>query len=170
MTLTPSEERTARLGDVELAYQTIGDSGDPPMVLVMGLGAQMILLPDRLCELLAGRGFFVVRFDNRDCGRSSILDELGAPSLQAILRGARDDVSYTLSEMAGDAAALLDSLGIAAAHLVGASLGGMIAQTLAIERPERVLSLASIMSTTGNLTVGQATAEAREVLMARTPV
>ena len=170
MSPAASVERLARVGSVELAYETIGDPADPPMLLIMGLGAQMILWPDGLCERLAARGFFLVRFDNRDCGRSTVLDGLGSPSLGAILRRAPGAAPYTLADMAADAAGLLDHLGLDAAHIVGASLGGMIAQTLAVERPGRVLSLASIMSTTGNLTVGQATAEAREVLMTRPPL
>jgi pimeloyl-ACP methyl ester carboxylesterase len=170
VTAALSDERTAAVGEVELAYQTLGNVGDAPLLLVMGLGAQMILWPDRFCELLAARGFFVVRFDNRDCGRSTVLDRPGALSLATALAGRRDGAPYTLSELAADAAGLLDQLGIETAHLVGASLGGMVAQTLAIERPERVLSLASIMSTTGELSVGQATAEAREVLMTRPPL
>ena len=162
-------ERRARVGDIELAYETIGGPAGQPMLLIMGLAAQMILWPDGLCRRFADRGFFVIRFDNRDCGRSTVLDRAGRPSLQAVLaRRARPP--YELTDMAADAAGLLDHLGITAAHVVGASLGGMIAQTLAIERPERVLSLASIMSTTGNGRVGQPTPEALEVLMTRPPL
>ena len=165
-----SEELRADVGEVELAYQTIGDAADPPFLLIMGLGAQMILWPDAFCELLAARGFFVVRYDNRDCGHSTVLEGAGAPSLQDALERGRDAAPYTLSDMAGDAVGLLDQLEIRAAHVVGASLGGMIAQTLTIEHPDRVLSLASIMSTTGDTSVGDATAQAREVLMTRPPL
>jgi pimeloyl-ACP methyl ester carboxylesterase len=164
-----SGELTARIGALELAYETVGARADRPLLLIMGLAAQMILWPDGLCERLAARGFFVVRFDNRDCGRSTVLDHLGPPSLRAVLeRRARPP--YELSDMACDAAGLLDHLDISAAHVVGASLGGMIAQTLAIEHPERVLSLASMMSTSGDRRVGQPTAEALEVLMTRPPL
>jgi pimeloyl-ACP methyl ester carboxylesterase len=167
---TLSEERRAPVGELELAYQTIGEPGDAPLLLVMGLGAQLIFWPDRFCELLADDGFFVVRYDNRDCGHSTVLDSLGTPSLMEALTRGLDAAPYTLSEMAGDGMGLLDHLGIDAAHVVGASLGGMIAQTMAIEHPDRMLSLASIMSTTGARSVGDATAEAREVLMTRPPL
>jgi pimeloyl-ACP methyl ester carboxylesterase len=168
MNAASSPEAIARVGDVELCYQTIGEPGDPPMLMVMGLAAQMYWWPDGLCDLLARRGFRLIRFDNRDCGGSSVLDALGAPSLEATLAGADGAAPYTLSELADDAAGLLDALGIDAAHLVGASMGAMIAQALAIEHPDRVLSLASIMGTTGERSVGRPTAEAQQVLM-RTP-
>ena len=165
-----TDERLASVGDVELAYQTMGDSADEPMLLVMGLASQMIGWPDAFCSLLVERGFFVIRFDNRDCGRSSVLDDGGAPSPRDALEGGADAVPYTLSDLAGDAAGLLDALDVAAAHLVGVSMGGMIAQTLAIEHRERVRSLASIMSTTGDPSVGGATPEAQEVLWRRPPL
>ncbi len=158
------------VGEVKLAYQTIGDRSDPPMLLVMGLASQMIGWPDAFCELLVERGFFVIRFDNRDCGRSTVLDEAGTPSPRDALDGGAAAVPYTLSEMACDAAGLLDALEVGAADVVGVSMGGMIAQTLAVEHPERVLSLASIMSTTGERSVGQATPEAQEVLWRRPPL
>ncbi len=156
------------VGEIELAHQTIGDPSDPPMLLVMGLASQMIGWPDAFCDLLAERGFFVIRFDNRDCGHSTILADAGTPSPRDGLESGR--VPYTLSDMAGDAAGLLDVLEVAAAHVVGVSMGGMIAQTLAIDHPERVLSLASIMSTTGERSVGQATQEAQEMLWRRPPL
>jgi pimeloyl-ACP methyl ester carboxylesterase len=144
-------------GEIELAYETFGDPADPAVLLIMGLGAQMIFWPDELCEALAGAGYHVLRFDNRDAGRSTVLDELGI------------DASYTLQDMAADAVGLLDAIGIDRAHVVGASLGGMIAQQLAIDFPDRVLSLASIMSTTGERAVGRPTPEAMAVLMTRFP-
>src|SRR5947207_2395367 len=165
-----SEERRAPVGELELAYQTIGERSDPPLLLIMGLAAQMIWWPDAFCELLADRGFFVVRFDNRDCGHSSVLDDLGAPSLTEALSGSDGAAPYLLSDMAADAAGLLDALAIDAAHVVGASLGGMVAQTLAIEHPDRVLSLVSIMSTTGERSVGRPTDEARQVLLTPPPL
>ncbi|MDQ3572509.1 MAG: alpha/beta fold hydrolase [Actinomycetota bacterium] len=163
------QESFARVGDVEICWQRFGDAGDPPMVLIMGIGAQMILWPDGFCEELAARGFGIVRFDNRDAGRSSVLDAAGVPSIQAALAGELRDPPYTLSDMAGDTAGLMDALGIEAAHVVGASMGGMIAQVLAIEQPERVLSLASVMSTTGDSDVGRPTPAALEALITRPP-
>jgi pimeloyl-ACP methyl ester carboxylesterase len=169
MSVAVSVERVAALAGVEIAYQSFGDSVGQPLLLIMGLGAQMLLWPEGLCERLAERGFFAIRFDNRDSGHSTVLHDLGAPSLRAVLER-RAPAPYELSDMAADAAGLLDELGIGAAHVAGASLGGMVAQTLAIERPERVSSLASIMSTTGDRRVGQPTPEAIEVLMAAPPL
>lgn len=151
-----SEEGLARVGELELCWQETGEQADPPLLMIMGLGAQMILWPDELCETIAARGFRVIRFDNRDVGRSSWLEGSPSASIQAALRGEVPSGAYTLSDMAGDAAGLLEALGIDTAHVVGASLGGMIAQTLTLEHPERVRSLGSIMSTTGSRDVGQA--------------
>ncbi|WP_448626146.1 alpha/beta fold hydrolase [Geodermatophilus sp. URMC 64] len=130
--------RTARNGDLELAYEVLGEPGGEPLLLVMGLGAQMVGWPDGLCAELVGRGFTVVRFDNRDVGLSTHLD---VPPRR------RGPAPYSLADMAGDALAVLDDVGWPAAHVVGASMGGMIAQLLAVEHPDRVLSLTSIMST-----------------------
>ena len=152
-----SEERFARVGEIELCWQQFGEENDPPLLMIMGLGAQMILWPEELCELIAVEGYRVIRFDNRDSGRSTKLDSAARGSIQDALSGQIPEGAYKLTDMAGDAAGLLDALGIEAAHIVGASLGGMIAQTLAIEQPERVLSLASLMSTTGNPEVGRPT-------------
>ena len=149
------DERFCDVGDVTLCYETFGDAGDPAVLLVMGLGTQMVAWQEDFCEELAGRGFHVIRFDNRDVGRSTWLDHVRPPTRGEILRRRPRLPAYTLSDMAADAAGLLDCLGIEAAHVVGASMGGMIAQTLAAERPERVLSLVSIMSTTGSFWVGQ---------------
>jgi pimeloyl-ACP methyl ester carboxylesterase len=162
-----SEERIAKVGEIELCYQSFGDPGRKPMLLIMGLGSQMILWPDGLCRMLAERGFLVIRFDNRDVGRSTKLS--GTPSLTAAVSGQGHDAPYTLDDMAADAAGLLGELGIEAAHVAGASQGGMIAQTLAIRHPERVISMASIMSTTGDRRVGQAHPEAIPALMTRLP-
>lgn len=130
-------------------YETFGDPGARPLLLVMGLGAQMIGWHEDFCRLLASRGFHVIRFDNRDCGLSSKLDHLGIPDPMAVLQGLVAP-PYTLGDMATDAACLLDALGIAAAHVVGASMGGFIAQLMAIDHPHRVLSLTSIMSAPGS--------------------
>ena len=146
----------AQANGLELEYDTFGDPGDPPLVLVMGLGAQMITWEDGFCELLAGRGFFVVRYDNRDVGLSTWLDDLPAPDLAALAGGDLTTAPYLLSDLADDAVGLFDALGIARAHVVGASMGGMIVQQLAIDHPDRLLSLTSIMSTTGDPAVGRA--------------
>ena len=126
------------------------------MLLVMGLGGQMVLWDDRFCETFAERGFYVIRFDNRDVGRSTILRELGIPSRMQLFVRDRRGAKYSLDDMAGDAAGLLRELDFGSAHVVGVSMGGMIAQTLAIQHPRRVRSLVSIMSSTGNRRVGQA--------------
>ena len=141
---------------VDLCYDTTGDPAGQPLLLIMGLGGQLTWWDPALCEQIAARGFFVIRFDNRDAGRSSRVD--GAPvSRHSILRAALGDQTvapYSLGDMGEDAFGLLDHLGLDRAHVVGVSMGGMIAQTMAINRPERVLSLVSIMSTTGRRTVG----------------
>jgi pimeloyl-ACP methyl ester carboxylesterase len=121
----------------------------------MGLGTQMIAWHDEFCGALAGRGFHVVRYDNRDIGRSTILDAVAPPTLAQIVRRDARAAGYTLAEMAADGVGVLDHLGIERAHVVGASMGGMIAQTIAARRPERVLSLTSIMSSTGSRWRGQ---------------
>ncbi|MCR6490516.1 alpha/beta fold hydrolase [Amycolatopsis sp. OK19-0408] len=158
----------AQANGLELEYDTFGDPNNPPLVLVMGLGAQMVTWEDGFCELLAGRGFFVVRYDNRDVGLSTWLDDLPAPDLAALAAGDLRTAPYRLSDLADDAIGLFDALGIARAHVVGASMGGMIVQQLAIDHPERLLSLTSIMSTTGDPSVGQAEPWAL-ALLARPP-
>jgi pimeloyl-ACP methyl ester carboxylesterase len=140
--------------EIELCYEEFGDPSDPPLLLVMGLATQMIGWPDEFCAQLAGRGFHVVRFDNRDCGRSTHIDA-PPPTVGQIVRRSKKGASYRLADMAGDAAGLLRELGLAPAHVVGASMGGMIAQTLAARHPGSVRSLVSIMSTTGRFWVGQ---------------
>jgi pimeloyl-ACP methyl ester carboxylesterase len=163
----------ARANGIELEYDTFGDAGDPALLLVMGLGAQMILWREDFCEALAARGHRVIRFDNRDVGLSTRFAHAGAPDLvatmTAALRGEAIDAPYRLSDMAADAAGLLDALEIEAAHVVGTSMGGMIAQTLAIEHPARVRTLTSIMSTTGERTLPPAKPEAMAVLMTPAP-
>jgi pimeloyl-ACP methyl ester carboxylesterase len=151
---------------IELAYERFGDAGGPPLLLIMGLATQMLGWPDEFCAQLAGRELFVVRFDNRDIGLSTHLYDAPPANVPAALMGATSSASYTLSDMARDAVGLLDRLGVESAHVVGASMGGMIAQTLAIEHPARVRSLTSIMSTTGDPRVGGASGEALGVLLA----
>ncbi len=150
-----SGERFARVNGIELCYESFGLESDPPLLLIMGLNSQMVVWDDEFCAGLAGRGFRVIRFDNRDIGRSTILRAAPVPTRGQLLRRDPQGASYSLADMAGDAAGLLEELGIGAAHVVGVSMGGMIAQSLAIEHPARVLSLVSIMSTTGNPRVGR---------------
>jgi pimeloyl-ACP methyl ester carboxylesterase len=144
----------AKTNGIEIEYEEFGAASGRPLLLIMGLGAQMVLWEEAFCEQLAERGHRVIRYDNRDVGLSSKLDAAGMPDVMAAMGAsmARRPVSapYTLSDMAADAVGLLDALDIPKAHIVGASMGGMIAQTLAIEHPARVLTLTSIMSTTGN--------------------
>jgi pimeloyl-ACP methyl ester carboxylesterase len=157
---------------IEIEYEAFGSPEDPALLLVMGFTAQLIAWDDELCELLADRGRYVIRFDNRDCGLSTHLDGAGADPmavLQAELNGTEaPPVPYDLSDMANDAVGLLDALGIEAAHVMGASMGGMIVQTMAIEHPDRCLSVVSVMSTPG-VRLGPPTQEAMEVLLSPPP-
>ncbi len=150
---------------IDIAYEAFGEPESPPVLLVMGLGAQMLSWPDGFCAVLAARGVHVIRFDNRDIGLSSHLTDVPAPDVMAALSGNSSSASYRLSDMAADTVGLLDTLGLDSAHLVGASMGGMIAQTAAIESPGRVRSLTSIMSSTGDPSVGQATERALTALL-----
>lgn len=162
----------ATVDAIELEYETFGDPEDPPLLLVMGLGAQMVSWDVDFCEALVGRGFFVVRFDNRDVGLSTKVatDEPDLlTAVTAALGGEQVKAPYLLADMAGDAWGLLDHLGIERAHIVGASMGGMIVQSMAIEHPERVLSLTSIMSMTGEQPYGQPKAEVIPVLLETAP-
>jgi pimeloyl-ACP methyl ester carboxylesterase len=154
----------AAVNGLELEYESFGDPASTPLLLVMGLSYQMIEWDDEVCQLIAGRGFWVTRFDNRDVGLSTKLDHLGTPDLMALAMGTAEPL-YTLNDMAGDAVGLLDVLGITAAHIVGISMGGMIAQLIAIDHPERVLTLTSIMSTVGGPKVVQAEPEVAAALL-----
>jgi pimeloyl-ACP methyl ester carboxylesterase len=162
-----AEERATANG-IEIAYETIGDPSNPALLLVMGLGTQLIHWDLELCERFADRGFHVIRFDNRDAGRSTYIDA-PVPNIRRAMAGLSIDAPYLLDDMADDAFGLLDHLGIEAAHVAGASMGGMIAQTMAIRRPERVLSLTSIMSTTGERRVGRPKLRVWSVLLRRAP-
>src|SRR5579862_8425576 len=163
----------AKANGIELCYETFGDPAAEPLILIMGLGAQMVLWDDDFCRQLAARGFYVIRFDNRDIGQSSKLS--GGKPLTAFellkMRLLKIPVQapYRLSDMAEDTIGLMDTLGIASAHIVGLSMGGMIAQEIAISFPQRVRSLTSIMSTTGNPKIPGPTKEAAAVLMAPPP-
>ncbi len=164
-----TEHRTPANG-IEIAYELLGDPAGEPLVLVMGLGMQMIAWPDDLCAALGERGFRVVRFDNRDVGRSTWIEGGPVPDVMAAAFGAdTSTAAYTLSDMAADTAGLLDALELDSAHLAGASMGGMIVQALAIEHPERVRSLTSIMSTTGDRAVGQPSPAALPALLTPPP-
>jgi pimeloyl-ACP methyl ester carboxylesterase len=162
-----SEERLAPVNGIELAYQEVGDPEGEPLVLVMGLATQMIAWDEEFCAMLAERGFRVVRFDNRDIGRSTHLDGAHLPSRFELFLGRNP--AYLLSDMAADTAGLMDHLGIESAHVVGVSMGGMIGQTLAIERPERVRSLVSMHSTTGSRRVGHPTLKVFGLMLSEAP-
>jgi pimeloyl-ACP methyl ester carboxylesterase len=157
---------------IEIAYETFGDPSDPTILLIMGLGAQRVMWDDGVCALLVARGLHVVRYDNRDVGQSTWIDapdlDVGATVME-VLGGDTSNVPYLLSDMAADAVGLLDHLGIDAAHLMGASMGGMIAQTIAIEHPSRVLTLTSIMSNTGEPGYGEPSPDLAGVLLAPRP-
>lgn len=162
---------TIRSNGIELEYDEVGEG--EPLLLIMGLGAQMIFWDEEFCAQLAARGFRVIRFDNRDIGRSTWLDELGMPAFRTLLwrryAGLSVDTPYSLNDMADDAVGLLDGLGIEQAHVVGASMGGMIAQLMAIHHPARVRTLVSIMSTPGNRRYSIAKPEALRALLGKLP-
>lgn len=162
---------TADINGITLDFEQRGEPGDPAVLLVMGLGSQRIAWPDDLLDGLVARGLRVITFDNRDVGRSTIFDHAPASgsAIAAALRGEPFEAPYTLRDMAADAVGLLDHLGHNGVHLVGVSMGGMIAQHIAFGWPERVLSLVSVMSTTGGRTVGQATPEGTQVLFTPPP-
>ncbi|MGD1094512.1 MAG: alpha/beta fold hydrolase, partial [Bryobacteraceae bacterium] len=151
------DEKALKVGPagIGIAYQRFGNPDAPVMLLIMGIAAQSIHWPDGFCHALVDLGLQVIRFDNRDVGLSTHLTDAPPPDLPAALAGDLSSVSYTLSDMAADAVGLLDVLGFEKAHVVGASMGGAIAQTMAIEHPDHVRSLTSMMSTTGNMSVGQ---------------
>ena len=162
-------EQLTHVNGIDLCYETFGDPQRPALLLIMGLGGQMIWWDDEFCQQLADRGFHVIRYDNRDTGRSTIFRDAPVPKPWHLLRRDARAAAYSLEDMADDAAALLDHLGVPAAHVVGISMGGMIAQTLAIRHPDRVLSLASIMSTTGDPGVGRARWRLYPALLRRPP-
>ncbi|MBS1888936.1 MAG: alpha/beta fold hydrolase [Actinobacteria bacterium] len=154
---------------IELCYQEMGEPDGEPLVLVMGLATQMIAWHEGLCRLLAERGYRVIRFDNRDIGRSTKLDSAGVPSRLDLLLGRRATAPYLLRDMAKDVVGLLDFLEIGAAHVVGASMGGMIVQQLAIDHPQRLRSMVSIMSNTGSRRSGQPSLKTYGLLLGNPP-
>ena len=161
---------TVRANGIDIAYESLGRMSDPAILLVHGLATPLTGWNDSFCEGLAARGFRVIRFDNRDIGRSTFLPQFGAPDVFAMIAkaraGERVAAPYSLEDMAADAAGLLDALGIAKAHLVGASMGGMIAQFVALNHPSRTKSLVSIMSTTGEPGLPPPDGDAMRALMA----
>jgi pimeloyl-ACP methyl ester carboxylesterase len=164
-----SEERFAPSNGIEIAYQEVGDPDGEPLILVMGLATQMIAWDDELCMMLAERGFRVVRFDNRDIGRSTKLDTARVPGRTDLLLRRRETAVYLLSDMAADTVGLMDHLGMESAHVAGISMGGMIGQTIAIEHPDRTRSLVSMHSTTGSRRVGQPTLKVFALMLADAP-
>jgi pimeloyl-ACP methyl ester carboxylesterase len=165
-------ERFAEVNDLRICYETFGAAADPALLLIMGLGAQMIVWDDDFCAELAARGYWVIRFDNRDIGKSSQIDfrppDL-AKALFALKPGERLTAPYLLKDMAADAIGLLIVLDVQKAHIVGASMGGMIAQEIAIHWPQRVLSLTSIMSTTGDPSLPPPKPETAAIFLAPPP-
>jgi len=156
---------------VSIAYETFGEPGDPPVLLVMGFGAQLIAWHEDFCSMLAGRGRYVIRYDNRDCGLSSRFDDhpvdvgrLIATVSRGDIPAARAMLPYSLQDMADDGLGLLTALGIEQAHVVGSSMGGMIAQAMAISQPARVLTLTSMMSSTGEPAYGRPSPAAQQAL------
>jgi pimeloyl-ACP methyl ester carboxylesterase len=154
--------------DIVIAYETFGRRDDPAVVLVMGLGTQMLGWPDEFCVDLAGRGYYVIRFDNRDIGLSTHLHDAPSPDIRAVaLRRRRP--AYSLQDMADDTIGLLDALGLSRVHLVGASMGGFIAQLVALGQPQRIISLTLIMTSTGSRRVGQASRALVWAMLRRKP-
>lgn len=160
---------TASANGISIEYDTFGQASDPALLLVMGLGSQLTVWDPAFCTALASRGFYVIRYDNRDVGLSTKMEDAPRPEIGKAFQGDFSSASYTLWDMAEDAVGLLDYLGITRAHIVGASMGGMIVQAMAIKHPNRVLTMTSIMSSTGNPQVGQPKPEGMSVLMAPPP-
>ncbi len=168
-----SDPKKVKVNSIEIVYDTFGEPSAPPMLLIMGLGAQMIAWDEDFCKELAARDYWVIRFDNRDVGLSTKLDEAGTPNtlalLQALVQGEPIQAPYTLRDMAEDSAGLLEALEIESAHVAGVSMGGMIAQEIAIHHPKRVRTLTSIMSSTGDPELPPPKPEALSVLVTPPP-
>jgi pimeloyl-ACP methyl ester carboxylesterase len=165
---------TVPANNIDITYETFGDPHDPPLVMIMGLVTQMIGWPDAFCRMLAESGRYVIRFDNRDVGYSTKLESLGVPDLERLTRSVRAgkpaSVPYRLEDMAADAWALLDALGIEAASVCGLSMGGMIAQVMAIGKPHRIRSLICMQTTTGEADLPPSTPAAFEALTSLPPI
>lgn len=163
----------ATANGIQIEYETFGTPAASPLLLVMGLGAQLTAWDPEFCGQLADRGHYVVRFDNRDVGLSTKFESGGAPNMAEVFaarqRGEKVEAPYNLSDMSDDAFGLMTALGMDRAHIVGASMGGMIVQTMAIEHPERVLTMTSIMSTTGAPDLPPSTPEAAAALVTPAP-
>jgi len=153
----------AHVNGIDIDYLTHGDPADPALLLVMGLGTQLTGWPDAFVDLLVAQGYFVIRYDNRDCGLSTKFE--GLPDLASLLGGDPSSAVYTIEDMADDGVALLDFLGIDRAHVAGASMGGMITQAMVIHHADRFITACSVMSTTGDRNVGQPTGEAMAALL-----
>ena len=158
----------AQVNEIIIEYDTFGRNDADPLLLVMGLGAQLVFWEEEFCESLANKGFYVIRFDNRDCGLSTKFDKADVPSLKTLMSNDHSNeavaLPYTMDDLADDSIGLLDALGIQSAHLVGASMGGMIVQTVGWRHRERVRSITSIMSTTGDPSLPPPSPEALSVL------
>ncbi|MFC1858847.1 alpha/beta fold hydrolase [Thermodesulfobacteriota bacterium] len=163
----------AKADNIDIAYETFGKKSNRPLVLIMGLGGQLVSWPEAFCKKLAASGHYVVRYDNRDAGLSSKMPDAGIPDIAAAMaakrRGERLNSPYSLSDMAADTAGLMDALNLEKAHVCGISMGGMIAQILAIAHPRRVLSLISMESTTGRPELPSPNPEAMQALLSPTP-
>ncbi len=164
------QQRERRVGanGIEIAYDELGDPDGEPLLLVMGLGMQMIAWDEGFCDLLGERGYRVIRFDNRDAGHSTKFDQAGVPSRGAMISGTGRP-AYLLSDLASDTVGLMDEIGVERAHIAGVSMGGMISQEIAIRHPNRLFSMASIMSTTGSRWLRWPKWKAMATLMARPP-
>ncbi len=163
----------AHVNDIQIEFDTFGEAGGRPLLLIMGLGTQMIAWPEAFCETLASKGHYVIRFDNRDCGLSGKMETAGVPDIMAMMSALADGKAvaapYTLSDMSADAFGLMDAIGLEKAHICGLSMGGMIAQTMAINAPHRVLSLISMASSTGEGVLPEPTPEAMAAMFALPP-
>ncbi len=168
-----SEATSVRANGLDIVYDTFGDPGAAPMLLINGLGGQLVSWDEEFCVPLAAEGYWVIRFDNRDVGLSTKLDEAGTPRVLRIMRavqlGTTVDVPYLLTDMAADAIGLLDALDIESAHVLGVSMGGMIAQTMAVHFPERVRTLISAMSSTSDPSLPPPEPQAMSLLLTRAP-
>jgi pimeloyl-ACP methyl ester carboxylesterase len=168
-----SDPTKVKLNGIEIVYDTFGDPSAAPMLLIMGLGEQMIAWDEDFCKQLATQGYWVIRFDNRDVGLSTRLDDASVPDILALMQtmaqGEAPQAPYTLGDMADDVVGLLDTLAVESAHVVGISMGGMIAQEMAIHHPGRVRTLTSIMSTTGDPELPPPKPEAQIILVTPPP-